>query len=316
MNRPTRRAMADSALMTCCSANRRTARCRPCVRRVRAGWTLVRWTLAIFLCTATAGVARGAAQDDALNAAQRLELAYEAQRLFDEAAALETRDQVAARAGFSEAASIYRRIADSGVSNGDLMLNLGNSLMKSGEPSRAVAAYLDAERLLPGDARVQDALAHARAATSTRLGPATGAGALDRVASTWSAASLSARTWVAMAAWLALWAAVAAGIVTGWRRGVPWRSAIVAAAVMAALPAATVGVDLLRTSLDRPGVVIADAVVLRKGNGEGFAPAVAESLPSGAEFTMLEERPGWLRIRLPDGQSGWIRQGDALVCGR
>lgn len=272
--------------------------------------------LALLLCASTAGIARGAAQDEALDASQRLELAYEAQRLFDEAAALETRNEVAARAGFAEAAAIYRRIADSGVSNGELMLNLGNSLMKSGEPGRAVAAYLDAERLLPGDVRVQDALAHARATNATRLGPITGVGPLDRVASSWTAVPLPARAWIAMAAWLALWAAVAAGIVTGWRRGIPWRSAVAAAAVACALPATTVGVDVLRTSLDRPGVVIADAVVLRKGNGEGFAPAVAESLPSGAEFTMLEERPGWLRIRLPDGQSGWIRQSDALVCGR
>ena len=279
---------------------------------------LMRFTaaLALLLCASSGGAARGATGDEVLDAAQRLQLAYEAQRLSDEAAALETRDEVAARAGFAEAAAIYRRIADSGVSNGELMLNLGNSLMKSGEPSRAVAAYLDAERLLPGDARVQDALAHARASTATRLGPATGAGPLDRLASTWRAVSLQARAWIAMVAWLALWAAVAAGILTGWRRGIPWRSAIATAALLGALPAATVGVDALRTSLDRPGVVIADAVVLRKGNGEGFAPAVAESLPSGAEFTMLEERPGWLRIRLPDGQSGWIRQSDALVCGR
>ncbi|MBU3728875.1 MAG: hypothetical protein FGM37_06455 [Phycisphaerales bacterium] len=278
--------------------------------------TLERWVLALVLSVATAVHAHAADRPEALDAGQRLELAYEAQRLFDDAAALETRDQAAARAGFAEAAATYRRIADSGVRNGELMLNLGNSLMKSGEPSRAVAAYLDAERLLPGDARVKDALAHARAATSTRLGPITGAGPLDRIASAWSAVPLQVRAWFAVAAWLALWAVVAAGILTGWRRGVPWRSAIATIAVLAGLPAATVGVDALRTSLDRPGVVIADAVVLRKGNGEGFAPAVAEGLPSGAEFLMLEERPGWLRIRLPDGQSGWIRQDDALVCGK
>lgn len=277
---------------------------------------LVRLVLAMALCAAAAGHARGADGPIALDAGQRLELAYEAQRLFDEAAALETRNQVAARAGFADAAAIYRRIADSGVRNGELMLNLGNSLMKAGEASRAVAAYLDAERMLPGDARVRDALANARAATSTRLGPATGSGPLDRVAAAWSAVPLNARTWAALVAWLALWSVVAAGILAGWRRGIPWRSAIVIAALAGALPGATVCVDVLRTSLDRPGVVISEAAVLRKGNGEGFAPAVQESLPSGAEFTMLEERPGWLRIRLPDGQSGWIRQGDALVCGK
>jgi len=259
---------------------------------------------------AQAGDGQGMIAPDA-----RLELAYEAQRLFDEAAALETRDAAAALARFGEAASIYRRISDSGVRNGELMLNLGNSLVKSGETSRALAAYLEAERLLPGDARVQDALAYARAAAGSRLGPVTGAGPLDQVASLWSAAPLPARAWTALAAWLGAWALVAAGILTGWRRPMPWRSAIAAVAVICVVPAATVGVDVLRTSLDRPGVVIADAVVLRKGNGEGFAPAVEESLPSGAEFMMLEERPGWLRVRLPDGQSGWIRQGDALVCG-
>lgn len=276
---------------------------------------LARCAIAVVAC-ATAAHAYPAEQPEALGADRRLELAYEAQRIFDEAAALETRDQAAARAGFSEAASIYRRIVESGVSNGDLMLNLGNSLMKSGEPSRALAAYLDAERMLPGDIRVQEALAHARAATSSRLGPVSGAGPLDRVASMWSAVPLRVRAWISLGAWLAAWALVAAGIITGWRRGIPWRGAIAAVAALGALPAATVGVDALRISLDRPGVVIADAVVLRKGNGEGFAPAVAEGLPSGAEFTMLEERPGWLRIRLPDGQSGWIRQSDALVCGR
>lgn len=276
---------------------------------------LARCAIAIAAC-ATAAHAYPVDQPEMLGPDRRLELAYEAQRTFDEAAALETRDQAAARAGFAEAASIYRRIAESGVSNGDLMLNLGNSLMKSGEPSRALAAYLDAERMLPGDIRVQDALAHARAATSSRLGPISGAGPLDRVASTWSAVPLRVRAWVSLGAWLAVWTLVAAGIVTGWRRGIPWRSAVAGVALLGALPAATVGIDALRISLDRPGVVIADAVVMRKGNGEGFAPAVAEGLPSGAEFTMLEERPGWIRIRLPDGQSGWIRQSDALVCGK
>jgi hypothetical protein len=295
------------------------------VRPVRMTAAILARGMAILRCAALAVAAATAApaahaQDASMSGAlspnARLELAHEAQRLFDEAAALETRDVASARARFAEAASIYRRIADSGVRNGELMLNLGNSLVKSGESSRAIAAYLEAERLLPGDPRVQDAMAHARAMAGSRLGPVTGAGPLDRLASAWSAVSLPTRTWISLAAWLGLWAIVAAGILTGWRRAVPWRSTIASVALICAVPGATVGLDELRTSLDRPGVIISDAVVLRKGNGDGFAPAVAESLPSGAEFLMIEERPGWLRVRLPDGQSGWIRQADALVCGR
>jgi len=289
------------------------------MRRAMRPWGAVSLRCAALAATMALAVPAAHGQDAAhpgtLAPDARLELAYEAQRLFDEAAALETRDAAAAQARFGEAASIYGRLAASGVRNGELMLNLGNSLAKSGENSRALAAYIEAERLLPGDVRVQDALAHARSATGSRLGPVTGAGPLDRFAAGWSAAPLPTRAWIALAAWLGVWALVAAGIISGWRRSVPWRSAIATVAVICAVPAVTVGVDVLRTSLDRPGVVIADAVVLRKGNGEGFPPAVEESLPSGAEFMMLEERPGWLRVRLPDGQTGWIRQGDALVCG-
>jgi hypothetical protein len=31
------------------------------------------------------------------------------------------------------------------------------------------------------------------------------------------------------------------------------------------------------------------------------------------ECRLLEERPGWLRIELPDGRSGWIRSDQAVV---
>lgn len=281
--------------------------------------TIARCAASVLLCAVLMGLAApasaSASTDQAqLDAAGRLQLAVEAQRIFDGAAELETSEPSRARAGFAESATIYRRIAESGVRNGELMLNLGNALVKSGDPSRALAAYLDAERLLPGDPRVQDALAHARSLTASRLGPASGTTALDRAASWWAPLSLQARAWITLSAWLALWGVVAIGIVTGWARGMPWKGALAVLAVAVALPAATVGTDMVRTSLDPPGVLVSEGVVLRKGNGEGFAPAVAETLAAGVEFTMIEERPGWLRIRLPDGQTGWVRASDAVVC--
>jgi len=52
---------------------------------------------------------------------------------------------------------------------------------------------------------------------------------------------------------------------------------------------------------------MADGVVVRKGNGDGFEPAFTQPLSQGVEFRVLEERPGWIQIRLPDGKSGWIK---------
>ncbi len=63
------------------------------------------------------------------------------------------------------------------------------------------------------------------------------------------------------------------------------------------------------------GVVVVDDVVVRKGNSEGFEPQFAESLHQGVEFRVVEERPGWLHIRLSNDKSGWIRTEQAELIG-
>ena len=55
------------------------------------------------------------------------------------------------------------------------------------------------------------------------------------------------------------------------------------------------------------GVLVAADVVVRKGNGDGFAQQFAQPLHEGVEFTVVEQRKEWIHIELPDGQAGWIR---------
>ena len=88
------------------------------------------------------------------------------------------------------------------------------------------------------------------------------------------------------------------------RMGVP---AAWCCGVLGVVLLATVVVDA-NASVWRPvGVTVADQVVVRKGNGDGFSPAFAEPLSQGVEFRVLEERPGWLHIRLSNGKTGWIK---------
>ena len=63
------------------------------------------------------------------------------------------------------------------------------------------------------------------------------------------------------------------------------------------------------------GVVLADDVVVRKGNSEGFEPQFEEALYQGVEFRLLEQRPGWLHIELANGKTGWIRADQAGLLG-
>ncbi len=54
----------------------------------------------------------------------------------------------------------------------------------------------------------------------------------------------------------------------------------------------------------RRGVVTATSANMRSGPGTGFLKIV--TLNKNASFTVWEERDGWVRISLTDGQTGWV----------
>ena len=61
----------------------------------------------------------------------------------------------------------------------------------------------------------------------------------------------------------------------------------------------------------REGVVLAEQVIARKGDGESYEPAFREPLHAGAEFRLVEKRAGWLLIELRDGRTCWLPEGTA-----
>jgi len=52
---------------------------------------------------------------------------------------------------------------------------------------------------------------------------------------------------------------------------------------------------------------------MRKGNGEGFEPMLAQPLPPGTECLLLERRPGWAEIEIAGGTRGWVREDTVLA---
>ena len=60
-------------------------------------------------------------------------------------------------------------------------------------------------------------------------------------------------------------------------------------------------------------MVVADEAVARKGPAETFQPAFTRSLTEGTEFRVLQRRNGWLLIRLPGNEEGWIQRAAAVV---
>ncbi len=249
----------------------------------------------------------------------RYAIAIEAQNKYDEAAGLVVADPARARELFSDSAAKFQKIVDDGVSNGELFFNFGNALVQSGSTARGIGAYLNADRILPGDSRIATNLAHARSLLPAQRRMTTTISPVDHIATYWKSFGQPVRVSSALAAWFGLWAIIAIAVMVGWQSTTRlrlWRGSMAVASVVCLGLTATIVVDAIRYRIDPPGILVSDQVIVRKGNGDGFAASFTEPLPIGEEFTMIESRPGWYRIQLADGQSGWVKHADAIVVGR
>jgi len=239
-----------------------------------------------------------------------------AQRAYNEGISLLRSDPAEAKRRFDESARLYALLRDGGADNAALHFNLGNAQLQSNRVGPAIASYLRAERGSPGDVRVQQNLAHARSMVHDRFERAGSTTLLENVASWWHVLSMSSRLWLAVGAWAALWLLVLVRILRprafdGEGAGLAFRMGAGALAAVAVIVGATVAADLLLDRMRPRGVIVENGVVVRKGNGDGFEPQFQESLGEGVEFRVLDRRPGWIHIELPNGRGGWIRDGDA-----
>ena len=217
-----------------------------------------------------------------------------------------------AKDAFEKAAAEYAWVAKRGVRNAGLHYNLANALLQSGDRGGAILEYLRARDLAPADARIAANLAYARTLVPGRPAMGQDPSLVDRLATWWHVVPLPMRATAAAVAWIGFW------ILLVWRltrprvassadgNSVVWRYVVAAFLLVAAIGGLTVAVDLAEQHDDTRGVVLTDGVVVRKGNGDGFERAIEQPLSAGVEFRVVEQRPGWVLVRLGDGLGGWI----------
>ncbi len=93
------------------------------------------------------------------------------------------------------------------------------------------------------------------------------------------------------------------------------RSGLVAGAAISLMIAgcflASVGVESVYEAKKPCGVIVAESVVVRQGDGANYLPSFKEPLHAGTEFELIEQRVGWMEIQLSDGSQGWAPDGSA-----
>lgn len=185
-------------------------------------------------------------------------------------------------------------------------LNAGNSWFFAGENGRALASYRAAERRAPFDRQLRESIKFLRANRADAFPPT--AAPSGTLASWWSRYCSWApvlRLGSLVLAYLIVWTLFLTTQLTGRRIH---RAVWVVVLAMAFVPL----VSLAQSSLQHAeGVVIEDSVA-RLGPGYAYDPAFKQALHKATEFTWMETRKGWVRIRLPDASEGWLRESGCM----
>jgi tetratricopeptide (TPR) repeat protein len=214
------------------------------------------------------------------------------------------------RGEFRAAVDAYEQVATLGVVHQDLYYNLGNAYYKAGQIGLAIFNY---ERALALDADQPDArrnLETARAAAE-RLGR-------DRVEGKvadpfWSRAVTAIARPTLLWLFLALYYACFLALV-GLRFLAPslGRAALGTGAGLFGVAALVAGALFFgRLAHDRhvrEGVVLPDEVTVKDGPSPGASTAF--QLHAGLKVRLVEHDQEWVRVRLPNGLEGWMRDSE------
>ncbi|NLS90690.1 MAG: protein BatD [Planctomycetaceae bacterium] len=185
-------------------------------------------------------------------------------------------------------------------------LNAGNSWFFAGENGRALANYLAAQRRSPFDRQLRDSIEFLRANRADAFpSPAAPPGKLAVAWNRYGTWMPRLRVGSFVLAYLLAWAVFLTAQLTGRRvRRAVW--VVLIAAIIVPLA------SLAQTSLRHAeGVVIEDAVA-RLGPGYAYDPAFEQPLHKATEFTWMESRQGWTRLRLPDDSEAWLRESECM----
>lgn len=207
---------------------------------------------------------------------------------------------------FKKAITQYEQLIDDGVKSGRVYYNLGNAYFKAGELGPALLNYYRAEKLMPGD---DDIRQNIEMANETRRDPVieserAGLGmAVDKFFF-----GLSYQHLFLIAFVLLCVAGLAAIPLSLGKKHRVWGYVLVIAGVLGLALGAVTMLQYQRLTANDAAVVMVNQTDVLAG------PAPSEpvnfTIHEGIRCQILEQQPGWYRIRLANGYNGWLPQSD------
>ncbi|MCD4831483.1 MAG: hypothetical protein K8R02_06715 [Anaerohalosphaeraceae bacterium] len=260
-----------------------------------------RFSVLIFVlcvCFVPAGALAAESKDELAMFAQASEAFSKANELANEPARAEQ--------FYAEAILGYEKIvSDYEIHNAKLYYNLANAYFLKGDIGRAILNYRRAEKLSPGDEAIEKNLSFARSRRIDRIETPAKEMVLKTLLFWHYDFSPQARSLAACVSFAAV--CVCSGFLVLRGRNNFLTAAVVLCGIVFLCLASSVVVEQACVQKQSCGVIVAEEVVARQGDGENYMASFKEPLHAGSEFELVESRGGWLHIRLGNESQGWIR---------
>ena len=198
----------------------------------------------------------------------------------------------------------FQGVINSGAQNGNLYYNLGNAHLRLNEIGRAIAAYRRAEKLIPGDEQLRNNLRFARSLCRDTIRASGQRTFLRTILFLHYSLTFKTRIAVALIAYGLFWFLL---LLRLFNRRVRLGYVTLLALFVWVTLAVSIAMSWPDPNRADEGALVADDVMVRKGDGESYAPLFAQPLHQGVEFQVIEQRSGWVHIELADGNQGWVR---------
>lgn len=230
--------------------------------------------------------------------------------LFNRAKELMSTDPDTSKKLYLEAAACFREIYESyGVVNGRLFYNTGNCYFLAQDIGRAILFYKKAMKLIPNDRNLRQNLSYARSKRRDKIEEEIGT-RIFKILFFWHYdLSIVSKLKLFSALFGLTWLVASLNLLLRRRMNMKWLIALLSAVSFVLF--ISLAVESVSNATRIEGVITADEVVARKGDGLIYAKSFDQPLHSGTEFLLLEERNDWYHIELTDGRRCWIPKKSA-----
>lgn len=225
---------------------------------------------------------------------------------------MEQANQAYGEKSYNQAIQLYEQLLEQGYTSAALHYNLANAYYRKRELAKAILHYERARQSAPGDEDIKHNLAVARAQQTDAIEPLP-----EFFLSAWwksIRARLTTSGWSILGL-LLLWWSAAGFILWLWGSTRTWRKrGFVAGFVLLGLSVLPFVLAISRAQYDNhsgEAILMAQETALRAAPDEDSRAIT--TIHEGLKLELIDQIGEWYKVRLPDGEVGWMPQQAVAV---